>query len=110
VSWSVAVEAGGRAAPEPDEVVADTGRAVPSGTRRVYDADAGRWAEVPVYERQALGAGKWIAGPALVVEDETTTHVIAGFEARATRLGALVLDDKAAVRHDDAEIAEEAAA
>lgn len=110
VSWSVAVEAGGRAAPEPDAVVADTGRAAPSGTRRLYDADAGQWAEVPVYERTALGAGKWIEGPALIVEDETTTHVIAGFEARATRLGALVLDDTASVRHADAEITEEAAA
>ncbi|MFV0675782.1 hydantoinase/oxoprolinase family protein [Variovorax sp. tm] len=106
VSWSVAVEAGGRTAPEPDAVAADTGRAEPSGTRRLYDADAGQWAEVPVYERTALGAGKWIAGPALVVEDETTTHVIAGFEARVSKLGALVLDDTTAARAEHAEAAE----
>jgi len=110
VSWSVAVEAGGRAAPEPDEVVADTGRAEHAGTRRLYDAEAGQWTDVPVYERQALDAGKWIEGPALIVEDETTTHVVAGFEARATLLGALVLDDKASVRHANAGINEEAEA
>lgn len=110
VSWSVAVEAGGRAAPEPDEVAADTGRAVPTGTRRFYDAEAGQWTKLPVYERAALAAGRWIEGPALVVEDETTTHVIAGFEARATRLGALVLDDAASVLQSDAEASEALAA
>jgi N-methylhydantoinase A len=31
-----------------------------------------------------------------VVEDETTTFVPAGFEARRSRLGSLVLDDIAA--------------
>lgn len=93
VSWSVAVEAGGRAAPEPDAVPADTGRATPSGTRRVYDADAAVWRDIPVYERTALLPGQWLTGPALVVEDETTTQVIAGFEVRTSRLGALVLTD-----------------
>ncbi|WP_454733243.1 MULTISPECIES: hydantoinase/oxoprolinase family protein [Cupriavidus] len=106
VSWSVAVEAGGRAAPEPDEIVADAHRAQPSGTRRLYDAETGQWSEVPVFERAALGAGKWIEGPALVVEDETTTHVISGFEARVSKLGALVLDDTAAARRQRAPAAE----
>ncbi|WP_020202521.1 hydantoinase/oxoprolinase family protein [Cupriavidus sp. WS] len=106
VSWSVAVEAGGRAAPEPDEIVADAHRAQPSGTRRLYDAETGQWSEVPVFERAALGAGKWIEGPALVVEDETTTHVISGFEARVSKLGALVLDDTTAARRQRAPAAE----
>ncbi|WP_454726231.1 MULTISPECIES: hydantoinase/oxoprolinase family protein [Cupriavidus] len=106
VSWSVAVEAGGRAAPEPDEIVADARRAQPSGTRRLYDAETGQWTEVPVFERAALGAGKWIEGPALVVEDETTTHVIAGFEARVSKLGALVLDDTTAARRQRTPAAE----
>jgi N-methylhydantoinase A len=90
--------------------VADTDRAAPSGTRRLYDADAGQWTEVPVYERTALGAGRWIEGPALVVEDETTTHVIAGFEARASRLGALVLNDTTVALQDRTELVEVEAA
>jgi len=106
VSWSVAVEAGGRTAPEPDEIVADAHRAQPSSTRRLYDAETGQWSEVPVFERAALGAGKWIEGPALVVEDETTTHVISGFEARVSKLGALVLDDTTAARRQRAPAAE----
>ena len=101
VSWSVAVEAGGRAAPEADGLVADEGRATASATRELYDAETGRWHAVPVYERAALRPGLWIEGPALVVEDETTTQLIAGFEARVSRLGALVLDDTTAVRHEE---------
>lgn len=97
VSWSVAVEAGGRTAPAPDDVPADTGRATPSSKRRVYDADAAAWHDVPVYERTALLPGQWLIGPALVVEDETTTQIIAGFEVRSSRLGALVLTDTTAL-------------
>ena len=48
---------------------------------------------MPTYERQALDAEQKLSGPALVVEDETTTFVPAGFEARRSRLGSLVLDD-----------------
>jgi len=93
VSWSVSVRAAGARTPPPDEVPADTGRATPQGTRRVFDADAAGWQQVPVYERSLLLPGQWLQGPALVVEDETTTHVVAGFDARVSRLGALVLDD-----------------
>ena len=114
VSWSVAVEAAGRAAPEPDEVPADTGRATPTGTRRIYAGDSNgestAWRDVPVYERTALRPGEWLAGPALVVEDETTTQVIAGFELRTSRQGALVLTDTIAAAASHAGAAESAVA
>lgn len=97
VSWSVAVQAGGRPAPEIDEVPADHGRATPVGKRRVYDAQTQAWQDIPVYDRTSLHPGQWLSGPALVVEDETTTRVIAGFEVRCSRLGALVLTDVSAI-------------
>lgn len=106
VSWSVAVRAGGHAAPPADTVPADSGAARAAGTRRVYDADRAAWRHLPVYERGALQPGQWLAGPALVVEDETTTHVIDGFEARVSRLGALVLDDRL---NDSATVSRESA-
>jgi N-methylhydantoinase A len=34
-----------------------------------------------------------VDGPALVVENETTTYVASEFRARVSRLGALILDD-----------------
>ncbi|WYX22266.1 hypothetical protein WJ973_08975 [Achromobacter xylosoxidans] len=64
-----------------------------AGTRKLYDFERNDWIEVPTYERQALDAEQKLAGPALVVEDETTTFVPAGFEACRSRLGSLVLDD-----------------
>ena len=93
VSWSVAVQAGEHATPAPDFIPADRAAAVATQSRQVYDADRGDWQAVPVYERHLLQPGQWLAGPALVVENETTTHVIAGFEVRLSQLGALILDD-----------------
>ncbi len=93
VSWSVAVQAGEHAAPAPDFIPADRAAAVATQSRQVYDAESGDWQAVPVYERHLLQPGQWLAGPALIVEDETTTHVITGFEVRVSQLGALILDD-----------------
>ncbi len=93
VSWSVAVRAAATVAPRIDVVPADGSRAEPARERTVYDADSASWESLPVFERSRLGAGQWLAGPALVVEDETTTQVPAGFELRVSRDGALVLTD-----------------
>lgn len=94
VSWSVAAQAGERRARPRDHIASGPATAArQAGTRRLYDFDRNDWIEVPTYERQALDAEQKLAGPALVVEDETTTFVPAGFEARRSRLGSLVLDD-----------------
>lgn len=93
VSWSVAVQAANRTPLVRDVLPADTGAATAQGSRRVYDAERGMWQHLPVYERVALQVGQWLAGPALVVEDETTTQVPEGFELRLTEHGALVLED-----------------
>ncbi|MCW0207113.1 MAG: hydantoinase/oxoprolinase family protein [Achromobacter sp.] len=94
VSWSVAAQAGERRVPEADRIASGPAIAArQAGTRRLYDFERDNWTEVPCYERAALDAEQKLTGPALVVEDETTTFVPAGFEARRSRLGSLVLDD-----------------
>ncbi|WZB73630.1 hypothetical protein WJ972_19530 [Achromobacter insuavis] len=94
VSWSVAAQAGERRARPRDHIASGPGTAArQAGARRLYDFERNDWIEVPTYERQALDAEQTLSGPALVVEDETTTFVPAGFEARRSRLGSLVLDD-----------------
>ncbi|MGE8613158.1 MAG: hydantoinase/oxoprolinase family protein [Achromobacter veterisilvae] len=94
VSWSVAAQAGERRVPEADRIASGPAIAArQAGTRRLYDFERDSWTEVPCYERAALDAEQKLTGPALVVEDETTTFVPAGFEARRSRLGSLVLDD-----------------
>ncbi|OZI37834.1 methylhydantoinase [Bordetella genomosp. 10] len=94
VSWSVSAQAGEPRQAPPD-AVAD-GAATPAaaaGRRALYHLEQGAWTEVPVFERATLAPEHLVRGPALIVEDETTTFVPAGFEARRSRLGSLVLAD-----------------
>ncbi|MFJ1298982.1 hydantoinase/oxoprolinase family protein [Pseudomonadota bacterium AL_CKDN230030165-1A_HGKHYDSX7] len=95
VSWSVAAQAGTRRVIAAD-VIDAAGRqpASPTGQRTLYDFEGARWRDVPVYEREALAPGQIVAGPALVVEDETTTHVPDGFVAHRSPQGSLVLHDQ----------------
>ena len=55
-------------------------RAARKGVRRVYVPDARGYAEVPVYDRYALGAGATLEGPAVIEEREST--VVVGAVAR----------------------------
>ena len=48
-------------------------RAQPSRQREVYFSDARKALPCPVYQRETLGAGSEIAGPALIQEHGTTT-------------------------------------
>lgn len=82
VSASIVPAARPRATPHPPH----------AATRRLFDAAAARWDEVPVYERGALAAGNCLVGPALVGEDQTTTVVPRGFSARMDAHGHLVLE------------------
>ena len=54
----------------------------PARRRAVFDADTADFADVPIYERAALVPGAVIAGPAVIVEDETSTLVSPAFDAR----------------------------
>jgi N-methylhydantoinase A len=50
-----------------------TASATPARQREVYFTDARKPLRCPVYQREALGAGNRIAGPALIQEHGTTT-------------------------------------
>ncbi|WP_255594130.1 hydantoinase/oxoprolinase family protein [Achromobacter sp. ES-001] len=107
VSWSVAAQAGQRRARPHDPIAAGQGTSARvAGTRPVYDAAQGRRIDIPVYERQSLDPEQTLTGPALVVEDETTTFVPPGFVARRSRLGSLVLDDTRAAQRRQADAAD----
>ena len=62
------------------------------GTRPVFDATTEAFAEVAVYRRPDLDLGQTVAGPALIVEDETTTFVSARFDAAIDAAGSIVLE------------------
>ena len=63
----------------------------PIGERSVFDAGLGRRLTVPVFERAALAPGMALKGPALIVEDGTSTYVSPRFALTVDAGGALVL-------------------
>jgi N-methylhydantoinase A len=74
-------------------------REIPSGTlagalkkrRQVYFYGLERWVECPVYEREKLGQGCEMRGPAIVEEMSSTTLVPPSFVARVDQYGNLRL-------------------
>ena len=63
----------------------------------LFDPARGDWIEASVYSRGALRPGAAVAGPAILVEDETTTLVTNGFSASVNGLGQVVLTKDGAV-------------
>jgi N-methylhydantoinase A len=94
VSWIVTVSA---AIAAPAAVSAGAGAgATAAGSRTLFDAETGDSMDVAVYERDALGAGAAVGGPAVITERQTTTVVPAHFAARIDGAGNIVLDRKGA--------------
>jgi len=91
MSWSVTVAAKIKA-PLRARAVSRRGAARARGRRRIFEPTAARWRDVPAHERATLNAGDVVKGPAIVTEDQTTTVVTAGFDARVNSLGYLVLE------------------
>jgi 5-oxoprolinase (ATP-hydrolysing) len=67
------------------------GPAGEAGSNRQRACLGGVWREVPAHERAALATGVVFHGPALVLEDHTTTVVEEGWSCRVDEAGALVL-------------------
>jgi N-methylhydantoinase A len=65
------------------------------GARDVTDPATGATEAAAVHERAALAPGMALAGPALIVEDGTTTVVPRGFSARVNALRQIVLEASA---------------
>jgi len=78
------------AAAAPERLGRSEGR--PSPARRVQVVAGGRTRAVPVYAREAIGAGARIRGPAIVVELSATAYVAPEFTLRTDGFGNLHLE------------------
>ena len=78
--------AGDEAPPQPPP-----SRPEPARRRAVFDADSADFVEVAIYDRAALSPGAVIPGPAVIVEDETSSVVSRNFDARIDRFGYIEL-------------------
>lgn len=94
LSWGLALEAERAPSPAADAPAAGDAAPAPAETARLVDPVTGDAEEVPVYDRDTLGPGAAITGPALVAERQTTTNVPAGFVVTVGAGGALVLEDR----------------
>ncbi len=94
ISWSVA-------ASTHDDLAPSTARWTPSNTltaassphqRQVYQIEDNAFTATSLHERTALAQEQYVSGPALVVEEETTTVVDSGFYAHLSPQGHLILE------------------
>jgi len=90
LSWVVSVSApsegqlGGPALERPSEPE-------PRSRRPIFDLETGDFREVDIYWRSELAPGARISGPAVIAEDETSTVVSPGFDARIDAFGYIEL-------------------
>ena len=91
LSWSVSVGASAVAAVAPPPAT-PFAAPPPTGERIVFDPHARESRKVGVWDRAALAPGAQLKGPALIVEDATTTYLTDRFDLTVDGGGALVLE------------------
>jgi N-methylhydantoinase A len=96
ISWSLSL---GVAADAPGRIGASgsgsaAGHVQGRGVQSIYDARQGRFSRFGVHRRDGLAPGDRILGPAVIIEDETTTVVSASFDACINSVGYILLTRK----------------
>jgi N-methylhydantoinase A len=93
MAWSVLM-ATATELPEPVARPAHAESAQPSGMADLFDGRSERHIRVPRYRRESLSPGSRLIGPAMIVEDETSTFVSDAFDVWIDGLGSIVMDRK----------------
>ncbi len=90
VSWSVKV-AERTNAPQQLNLLAGDLAELDASIRPVYDPSVNQSTDSRIYARDDLSAGDRVAGPAIIVERETSTVVLSGFDAALQADGSILL-------------------
>ncbi len=93
LSWGLTVSTV-VATPPAQATTAAGAPATPSGSQRLFDADRGELVTVPLHQRADLAAGAVIDGPAIILEDQTSTYLTAAFRAIVAANGNIVINRK----------------
>ena len=80
LNWGLEVSSKARPMKHYPQIVAKQS-ANPSGHRPILCDVTGEWREAEIHDREALGPGDHLSGPALIIEPQTTTFVAADFSA-----------------------------
>jgi N-methylhydantoinase A len=92
LTWTLSL-ATARPLPKPVAEPPQLAASPASGHRELIDSATGTRETAAIHERKALTPGMRLDGPALIVEDGTTTVVPRGFAARINAVGQIVLED-----------------
>jgi N-methylhydantoinase A len=79
--------------PARHDMPADAGAAIPTGRCRFVETASGKAVDAMVFVRAALRTGVHLAGPAVIVEDGTSTIIPSGFMARIGADNDLVIEE-----------------
>jgi N-methylhydantoinase A len=93
VSWAVEVSAVSEA-PATADAAGTAPAPEPYATRDLLDTGTGQRVQAAAYRREALEPGCRVAGPAIIVEDDTSTVISPSFDATVNGLGYIVLERK----------------
>ena len=99
VSWSVKATSPLRSV-DPVTVTEAATIAKPIGTRRLFDARHQVFVEAGVHHRTDLAPGTGIAGPAVIVEDETSVILTPDYDAVIQVDGCILVQAKKTASHD----------
>jgi N-methylhydantoinase A len=91
LSWVLLLSAPSPAEPMPQPPPSPAYLPAPARERPVFDPELGEFITVAIHERRELRPGAQIAGPAVIVEDETSTVVSRLFSAQIDPQGYIVL-------------------
>ncbi|HZC97905.1 MAG TPA: hydantoinase/oxoprolinase family protein [Bradyrhizobium sp.] len=91
LSWVMLLSAPRPAEAETDLPTPEPHSVQPARTRPVFDPETGEFIEVAIHERGDLRPGALIPGPAVIVEDETSTVVSQLFDGRVNAFGYIEL-------------------
>jgi len=90
LTWSVTVSTPPEV-PQPLRGVDASEAPAAAASRKLFDPDRAEYFDVPVYQRAELAPGMRVEGPAVIVEDQTTTVVSRHFDAWLDAAGHLDL-------------------
>lgn len=93
MSWSVRVVSK-VISPQQVQPAGNVDHVPDGGLRQVYDPQLGHFCDAALVERNALASGRFVSGPAIVVERETTTIITEAFEATGQPDGCLLIRRK----------------
>jgi N-methylhydantoinase A len=91
LSWVLLLSAPPPAEPASPPRVSQSYTPGPARTRPVFDPELGEFVAIPIHERRDLKPGAHIPGPAVIVEDETSTVVSRLFTAQIDAFGYIEL-------------------